>query len=119
MREPPTPEEDFYAKPVHLRDVLARLIRQRGLANSSANSELNDLWKSIVPPEISSRSRIKRISDGVVEVAVSNNAVMEQLRGFYEHDVLNELKQRKPEYNIRSIRFTRDRATGSSRKSER
>lgn len=117
--EPPPPDEDFYSKPVHLRDVLAKLIRQRGLANSSGNSELNELWKLVVPPEISSRSRIRRIVDGVVEVAVSNNSVMEQLRGFYEHDVLNELKQRKPEYNIRSIRFIRDRATGSSRKSER
>lgn len=117
--EPQPPDEDFVSKPVLLRDVLANLIRRRGLANSSGNSELNQLWKTLVPPEISSRSRIKRIADGVVEVAVSNNAVMEQLRGFYEHEVLNELKQRKPEYNIRSIRFTRDRTTGSSRKSER
>ncbi|MBL8815160.1 MAG: DUF721 domain-containing protein [Planctomyces sp.] len=112
-------DEDFFSKPVHLRDVIRGLLRRRGLVDTSAASELNQLLKTMVPPELSSRCRVRKISDGVIDIAVSGNAVMEQLRGYYSHEVLTEFQNRKPELQIRSVKFSKDRTSGSSRKSER
>jgi len=94
--------------PGQVGNAVLRLIREKGLMNRGASSVLNSEWAAIVGTELAQRSRAKRIRNGVVEVSVSNSAVLEELRGFMHQQVLEELQKRLPESGIRGIRYRRE-----------
>ena len=94
--------------PGQVGNAVLRLIREKGLMNRGASSVLNSEWAAIVGTELAQRSTAKRIRNGVVEVSVSNSAVLEELRGFMHQQVLEELQKRLPESGIRGIRYRRE-----------
>lgn len=101
--------DEILSTPSSLKNALTRLIRSRGLVNRSATEALNAEWHRIVGPEIGRRSNARRIRGGVLEVAVSNSAAMEELRSYLNESVLEQLKSCLPESNIRSIRYVRSK----------
>lgn len=96
-------------KPAQLRDVLSSLIRRKGLVETSATEQLNAAWKQAAGPEIGSRSSVRKLRQGVLEVVVTNNVVLEQLRSYLHHSILQQLQSSLPESGIRSIRYVRRR----------
>ena len=102
-------DHDSLRSPSQLKDVLSRLIRRKGLVETSATDELNSAWKQVVGPEIGTRSSVRKLRAGILEVAVYNSAALEQLRGFLNQTVLSEMQQRFPESPISSIRYRRSR----------
>ena len=92
-----------------LKHSLLRLIRSKGLVNRSAAEALDAEWKRIVGPELGRRSTARKITNGVVEVVVSNSAALEELRGFVHETALNQLRISLPESGIRAIRYVRAR----------
>ncbi len=101
--------EDSPALPGSLGNALFKLIRQKGLMNRSATDALDAEWKQIVGPELARRSNARKIKDGIVEVAVTNSAVLEELRGYMHQGVLEQLKARLPDSGIRGLRYVRVR----------
>lgn len=93
--------------PATLHSAVNKLIRKRGLADRTAASALDEEWKQIVGPELGARSVARKIKDGIVEVAVTNGAALEQLRGFFHETALAQLRERLPESGIRGIRYVR------------
>lgn len=93
--------------PTSLKHALSRLIRNKGLANQSASEALDSEWKRIVGPELGRRSTARKIRNGVVEVVVSNGAVLEQLRSYLHESVLEQLRTSLPDSGIRGIRYLR------------
>lgn len=96
--------------PGQVGNAVFRLIREKGLMNRGATNSLNSQWAEIVGPTLARRSHAKRIRNGVVEVFVSNSAVLEELRGFLHNQVLEQLQSRLPDSGIRSIRYVRERS---------
>ncbi len=104
MREEP---ENIQGTPGSLGNALFRLIRTKGLMDRSATRSLDAEWKDIVGPELGRRSTARKIRDGVLEVVVTNSAVLEELRSFLHESVLEQLKTRLPDSGIRAIRYVR------------
>ncbi|MFM7864872.1 MAG: DUF721 domain-containing protein, partial [Planctomycetaceae bacterium] len=86
-----------------------RLIRERGLAGRSEADALDAEWKSVVGPDAGRHSAARKIKDGILEVAVTNGAILQELRGFLHETVLQQLQQRLPNSGIRGIRYIRVR----------
>jgi predicted nucleic acid-binding Zn ribbon protein len=103
------PESETRGAPFQLRDVLAGLIRRRGLAETSATDELNTVWKEVVGAELGQVSKVKKVSAGVLEIMVFNGPALEQLRSFVHQTALLAMQQRFPDSAIRSIRYRRSR----------
>lgn len=101
--------EDLSRTPGSLGNALSRLIRSRGLVDRSAKQTLDVEWKRIVGPELGRHSTARRVRDGVLEVVVSNSAVLQELRGFMHETILEQLKVRLVESGIRGIRYVRER----------
>jgi predicted nucleic acid-binding Zn ribbon protein len=102
-------DDESLRAPSQLRDVLSRLIRRRGLVETSAADELNDAWKQIAGPEIGKLSKVKKLQSGVLEILVFNGPALEQLRGFLHQQILSAMQERFPESSIRVIRYRRSR----------
>ncbi|MFM7921277.1 MAG: DUF721 domain-containing protein, partial [Planctomycetaceae bacterium] len=66
-------------------------------------------WKSVVGPDAGRHSAARKIKDGILEVAVTNGAILQELRGFLHETVLQQLQQRLPNSGIRGIRYIRVR----------
>jgi predicted nucleic acid-binding Zn ribbon protein len=95
--------------PGSLGQAVFRLIRERGLAGRSETDALDSEWKAVVTAEVGRRSTARKIKDGILEVAVTNSAVLQELRGFLHETVLQQMQQRLPNSGIRGIRYIRVR----------
>lgn len=95
--------------PGSLGQAIFRLIRERGLAGRSEADALDAEWKSVVGPDAGRHSAARKIRDGILEVAVTNGAILQELRGFLHETVLQQLQQRLPNSGIRGIRYIRVR----------
>lgn len=102
-------EENPFHRPALLGDILSKLIRRKGLAETSAVDQLDVAWKQAVGAELASRSSAARLRGGVLEVVVTNSAAMEQLRSYLNQSVLEKLQAALPQSGIRSIRYVRPR----------
>jgi predicted nucleic acid-binding Zn ribbon protein len=99
--------DESMGSPTSLKNALLRLIRSKGLVNQSAAQTLDSEWKRIVGPELGRRSTARRVRNGVVEVVVTNGAVLEELRGFVHESALSQMQASLPESAIRAIRYVR------------
>jgi len=102
--------EGAFDGPSRLGNAVSRLIRHRGLAERSRHHQLAAEWKKAVGPELAARSSVRRLRGGILEVAVSNGAALEQLRGFLHQTVLKDMQQAMPDSEIRDIRYVRQSA---------
>ncbi|MCA9056928.1 MAG: DUF721 domain-containing protein [Planctomycetaceae bacterium] len=99
-------ELDF-DRPSKLGHVLSRLVRQKGLAEQSSGQNLDATWKLAAGERIASKSRVRRLNRGVLEVVVSNGAVLEELTCYLQHDLLIAIQQKMPRENVKSLKFLR------------
>lgn len=101
--------DETLSTPGSLKNALMRLIRSKGLANRSAAESLDAEWKRIVGPELGRRSTARKVNAGVLEIAVTNSAALEELRGFLHETVLQQMQASLPQSNIRTIKYVRVR----------
>lgn len=101
--------DELLPQPSTLKSALLRLIRTRGLAGRSASENLDTEWKRIVGTELGRWSTARRVKGGVLEVAVTNSAALEELRGFLHDTVLQQMQICLPQSDIRTIRYVRVR----------
>ncbi len=98
-----------FGTPIKLGQLLGNLIRKRGLAEKSSRQELDDVWRSTVGERIASKSYVRRLKSGVLEVGVSNGAILEELTCYLQHEFLPVIQQKHPEPKINSLKFVRAR----------
>ncbi|MCA9034901.1 MAG: DUF721 domain-containing protein [Planctomycetaceae bacterium] len=102
-------DDDLTHRPRHLSSLVSNLIRRRGLTETSATASLDAHWKQVVGEEIGRHCWARGVKAGVLDIAVTNSAVLEQLRSFMHMDVLQQMQNRVPESNIKNLRYTRVR----------
>lgn len=103
----PAEEIPLSRLPGSIGHAVLHLIRSRGLLERSAVDALNDAWKKTVGPELAQHSRAVKIRNGIVDVAVSNSAALQELRSYLHESSLKQLQEILPDSGIRQLRYRR------------
>lgn len=101
--------EPFSRQPARLGNVLNKLVRQRGIAEQTSGNELDQVWKQVAGERIAGKSFVRKLRSGVLEISVTNGAILEELSSYLKHELLSELQQRHPEPPITSLKFVKAR----------
>ncbi|MEP3479847.1 MAG: DUF721 domain-containing protein [Fuerstiella sp.] len=96
-----------YDKPKMLGNLLNGLIRRKGIAEESSVGGLADTWKKCCDERVAAKSYVRRQKGDLLEIAVTNGAILEELTGFLKHDLLKQMQQAHPESDIKSLKFVR------------
>lgn len=91
--------------PQHLSDVLAELIALRGLSRRRADTQLQEVWANVVDERVALQTRVLGIRRGVLQIGVSNAALLSELVGFQKSSLLNTLQREHPDLQIGDLKF--------------
>jgi len=91
--------------PQPLSAALSELIARRGFARVQGNSQLVTIWKQVVDERTAERTKVLGLKRGVLEVGVTNSALLNELVSFHKTGLLDRLKAEHPEQKIKDIRF--------------
>jgi hypothetical protein len=91
--------------PRALSDVLSQLQTLRGHGRSLATRQLADLWGRIAGSEISGRTKVIGLRNGVLSVGVANAALLGELTSFHQHRLLEALRGDPDGRRIRKLKF--------------
>lgn len=85
-------------------DVVGQLLVKRGYANVQQASSLEALWNAAVGERFVLQSKAGQVKRGVLEVIVSNSAVMQELT-FSKAKLIKALATTAADHQIKDIRF--------------
>lgn len=85
-------------------DVISQLLVKRGYANVQQANTLDALWNAAVGQRFASQTKACQVKRGVLEVMVSNSAVMQELV-FVKAKLIKTLTTTAAEHQIKDIRF--------------
>lgn len=92
-------------EPQHVRKVLSELVALKGLARVHGTEQLQQAWRTIAGDEIGRKSRVQELTRGVLNVGVSNSALLNELAGFHKQTLLEQLQQQFGHLKIQDIKF--------------
>lgn len=98
-----------FQKPARLGQLLQSLVRRKGLAEQSSGQKLEQLWKNTAGERVAAKSYVRKLRSGVLEVGVSNGAILEELTCYLQHELLPVIQQHHPEPPINSLKFVKVR----------
>lgn len=90
--------------PKAMGDVMSQLLARRGYAQVQTAAACTAAWRTAVGEKIAASTRAGAVRRGVLEVLVSNSAVMQEL-AFMKVQLIRRLKDEAPDQQIRDIRF--------------
>ena len=91
--------------PIHVSTVLSELIAVRGLARIQSSAELNNVWQQLVGQPYAGLSRVQNLRNGVLQVAVGNAALLNELVSFRRDELLSRFQTEYPDKKIKDIKF--------------
>jgi hypothetical protein len=91
--------------PLPLSAAIAELIALRGFARRQADTELQQAWAAAIGEKWSPHTRAGRIVKGVLQVEVTNAALLSELSAFHGTELTQRLQQSSPHLRIKGIRF--------------
>lgn len=91
--------------PEPLAESIARLIAQRGLARSKASEQLASIWREVAGDNLESGTRVINLKRGVLNIAVSSAALLNELVSFHQADLLLKLQEEHPDLKVRGLKF--------------
>ena len=92
------------AGPERIADILAQLMARRGFARVQGAAAYQSAWNEAAGPLGAKHSRVGQLKRGVLEVVVSNSALIQEF-GFQKSDILKTLNRLLPDHGIKDIRF--------------
>lgn len=92
-------------EPQPLGEVLSRLMALRGYGRVRGGRQLADVWRAAAGAKIASRTRVLGLKHGVLQIGVSNAALLSELTSFHRHSLLESLRQCGREHGIRDLKF--------------
>lgn len=98
-----------FGRPTQLGHLLQNLVRRKGLTEESSGQELNRLWKTTAGERVAAKSFVRKFRSGILEVGVSNGAILEELNCYLKHELLPAMQQQHPEPPITSLKFVKVR----------
>ncbi len=98
-----------FKKPMQLSHLLQNLVRKKGFAEQSSGEKLEQIWKTTAGQRVAERSFVRRLKSGVLEIGVTNGAILEELNCYLRHELLPAIQQQHPEPPIDSLKFVKVR----------
>lgn len=89
--------------PQPIAEVLSRLMARRGYANQQMSEEWREIWSAAAGVQ-AGRTRPGKFSRGVLEVIVTNSAVLQELT-FRKKQLLQSMQTNAPHFQIKDLRF--------------
>ena len=90
--------------PQRIADTLSKLMARRGYAQIESAGERDEVWRATVGQQLAQYTRVGNIRRGVIEVTVSNSAVLQELT-FRKADLVRRIAKALPDQKIRDVRF--------------
>jgi len=91
--------------PEKLTDILGRLFVARGWGRRQGRLHLEQAWEESVSEKYKKTSRVSGLRRGVLEVEVANSVLLQELAHFHKRKLLQELRRRLPQSQIKDLRF--------------
>lgn len=91
-------------EPEPLSKAIAKVIVARGLADQQSDQSLKKLWRDVAGDTIAGLTRVVRLRRGVLEIGVTNPAMLNELEGFRKQ-TLNEAMRKHSGNDVRELRF--------------
>ncbi len=92
-------------EPQPLGDVLSRLMALRGYGRVRGGRQLAEVWCAAAGEKIAARTRVLGLKHGVLQIGVSNAALLGELTSFHRHSLLESLQKCGADYAIRDLKF--------------
>ena len=92
-------------EPQALGDVLSRLMALRGYGRVRGGRQLADVWRAAAGEKTAARTRVMGLKNGVLQIGVSNAALLSELTSFHRQSLLESLQKSKGGYAIRDLKF--------------
>ncbi|MEZ6132923.1 MAG: DUF721 domain-containing protein [Planctomycetaceae bacterium] len=102
-------DHETLGQPARLGFVLQNLVRRKGIAEQSSGRELDELWKATAGERVAAKTFVRKFRGGVLEIAVTSGAILEELNCYLRHDLLPILQEQHPEPPITSLKFVKVR----------
>jgi predicted nucleic acid-binding Zn ribbon protein len=93
------------AEPQHVGKVLSELIALKGLARVQGLEQLQQAWRAVAGDDFGRKSSVIELSRGVLQIGVSNSALLGELAGFHKRSLLENLQQQFAHLKIRELKF--------------
>jgi predicted nucleic acid-binding Zn ribbon protein len=91
--------------PELLGEILSRLFAARGWGRRQGRLHLERAWAEATGPALAADTRVAGLRRGVLEVEVSNSALLQELAHFHKRRLLEELRRRLPGVPLGDLRF--------------
>jgi len=91
-------------KPKPIKDVLSDLLRGDGFKEINETINISTAWTNVVGKTIAKNTEIKSIKNGKITIKTANPIWRNELI-FQKEGLLNKLKEKEPELNIKEIEF--------------
>ncbi|MBX3440065.1 MAG: DUF721 domain-containing protein [Planctomycetaceae bacterium] len=93
-------------QPQHVGDVLSQLFALRGFGRAQAGRQMQDVWREVAGDFIAGQTRVQRITNGSLHIAVSSSALLQELESFHKWSLLERLKNEHADLRIRDLKFS-------------
>jgi predicted nucleic acid-binding Zn ribbon protein len=91
--------------PELLGEILSRLFTARGWGRRQDRLHLERAWTEAAGPDLAKETCALALRRGVLEVEVSNSALLQELAHFHKRRLLEGLRRRLPATPIHDLRF--------------
>ncbi|SFI15654.1 Protein of unknown function [Planctomicrobium piriforme] len=93
------------SEPDTLGSVLSKLFALRGYGRPQAGRVLQELWTSAAEPALLAQTKVLSLKNGVLQVGVSNSALLSELAAFRKMELLEILRKSPAGAKIRDLKF--------------
>jgi predicted nucleic acid-binding Zn ribbon protein len=93
------------AGPQHVSHALAELISLKGLARVQAHAELQSVWAAVAGEQIAAQTKVLGVRRGVLQVSVSNSALLSELVSFHKQSLVKALRTQQTDLRLKDIKF--------------
>jgi predicted nucleic acid-binding Zn ribbon protein len=91
--------------PENLADILGRLFTSRGWGRKNDRLRLESAWVSAAGAELLKDTQVLGIKRGVLEVAVRNAVLLQELTQFHKRGLLTKLRAAMPGVILTDLKF--------------
>ncbi|MBN9118045.1 MAG: DUF721 domain-containing protein [Planctomycetes bacterium] len=91
--------------PEKLSDVLGRLFTSRGWGRKNDRLRLESAWASAVGEPLLKDTAVLGMKRGVLEVAVRNAVLLQELTQFHKRGLLTKLRAAMPGVTVTDLKF--------------
>lgn len=92
-------------QPQQLGNVLSQLFALRGYGRSQAGRQLQDVWQQLAGSSIAGQTKVQGIRNGVLQIAVTNSAMLQELQSFHKWSLLERLSRDHADLRVRDLKF--------------